>query len=61
MIYDYNLDLVNDNLYTKFRLNRYIRFQDIEQKLNSNDDPQFRPQGHDWQDLRRVPLNIATH
>ena len=22
---------------------------------------QFRPQGHDWQDLCRVPLNIATH
>ena len=30
-----------------------------------DDDPpgrgQFRPQGHDWQDLCRVPLNIATH
>ena len=29
------------------------------------DDPlgrgQFRPQGHNWQDLCRVPLNIATH
>ena len=22
---------------------------------------QFRPQGHDWQGLLRVPLNIATH
>ena len=22
---------------------------------------QFRPQGHDWQDLCRVPLNIATY
>ena len=29
-----------------------------------DDDPgrgQFRPQGHDWQDLCRVQLNIATH
>ena len=29
-------DLVNDNEYTKFGLNRSIRFQDIEQKLNSD-------------------------
>ena len=35
MIYDTNIDLVNDNVYTKFGLNLYIRFQDIEQKLNS--------------------------
>ena len=58
MIYDTNIDLVNDNVYTKFGLNPSIRFQDIEQKLNSDDDPpgrdQFRPQGHDWQDLYRV-------
>ena len=39
MIYDTNIDLVNDNVYTKFGLNRSIRFQDIEQKLNSDDDP----------------------
>ena len=30
-----------------------------------DDDPpgrgQFRPQWHDWQDLCRVPLTIATH
>ena len=39
MIYDNNIDLVNDNVYTKLSLNRSIRFQDIEQKLNSNDDP----------------------
>ena len=26
-----NVDLVNDNVYTKFGLNRSIRFQDIEQ------------------------------
>ena len=26
-------------MYTKFGLNRSIRFQDIEQKLNSDDDP----------------------
>ena len=39
MIYDTNIDLVNDNVYTKFGLNRSICFQDIEQKLNSDDDP----------------------
>ena len=32
MIYDTNIDIVNDNVYTKFGLNRPIRFQDIEQK-----------------------------
>ena len=36
MIYDTNIDLVNDNVYTKFGLNRSICFQDIEQKLNSD-------------------------
>ena len=36
MIYDTNVDLVNDNVYTKFGLNRSIRIQDIEQKLNSD-------------------------
>ena len=36
MIYYTNIDLVNDNVYTKFGLNRSIRFQDIEQKLNSD-------------------------
>ena len=35
-IYNTNLDLVNDNVYTKSGLNRSIRFQDIEQKLNSD-------------------------
>ena len=34
MIYNTNIDLVNDNVYTKVGLNRSIRFQDIEQKLN---------------------------
>ena len=33
MIYNTNVDLVNDDVYTKFGLNRSIRFQDIEQKL----------------------------
>ena len=33
-IYNPNVDLVNDNVYTKFGLNRSIQFQDIEQKLN---------------------------
>ena len=36
MIYNTNIDLVNDNVYTKFGLNRSIRFQNIEQKLNSD-------------------------
>ena len=36
MIYNTNVDLVNDNVYTKFGLNWSIRFQDIEQKLNSD-------------------------
>ena len=36
MIYDTNIDIVNDNVYTKFGLNRSIHFQDIEQKLNSD-------------------------
>ena len=31
MIYNSKVDLVNDNVYTKFGLNRSIRFQDIEQ------------------------------
>ena len=35
MIYNTNVDLGNDNVYTKFGLIQYIRFQDIEQKLNS--------------------------
>ena len=43
MIYDTNIDLVNDNVYTKFGLIRSIRFQDIEQKQNSdvNQGPQL--------------------
>ena len=36
MIYNTNVDLVNDNVYTKFCLNQSVRFQDIEQKLNSD-------------------------
>ena len=36
IIYNTNVDFVNDNGYTKFGLNRSIHFQDIEQKLNSN-------------------------
>ena len=35
-IYYTKVDLVNDNVYTKFGLNRPIRFQDIEQKLISD-------------------------
>ena len=31
-IYNTNVDLVNDNVYTKFGLNLSIRSQDIEQK-----------------------------
>ena len=36
MTYNTNLDLVNDNVYTKFGLNQSILFQDIEQELNSD-------------------------
>ena len=35
-IYYTKVDLVDDNVLTKFGLNRSIRFQDIEQKLNSD-------------------------
>ena len=35
-IYDINVDLVNDNVYTKFGLNLSLRSQDIEQKPNSD-------------------------
>ena len=36
MIYNTNVDLVPDNVYTKFGLIRSICFQDIEPKLNSD-------------------------
>ena len=36
MIYYTNIDLVNNYVYTKFGLNQSIRFQYIEQKLNSD-------------------------
>ena len=36
MICNTKVDLVDDNVFTKFGLNRSIRFQDIEQKLNSD-------------------------
>ena len=36
MIYNTNVDLVDDNVHTKFGLNWSIRFQDIEQRLNSD-------------------------
>ena len=36
MIYNTNIDLVNDYVYTKFGLNWSISFQDIEQKPNSD-------------------------
>ena len=35
-IYNTNIDLVNDNVYTKFGLNLSIRSQYIEQKPNSD-------------------------
>ena len=35
-IYNPNVDFVNDNVYTKFGLNKSIRSQNIEQKLNSD-------------------------
>ena len=35
-IYNLNVDLVNDNVYTKFGKILFIHSQDIEQKLNSD-------------------------
>ena len=35
-IYNTNIDLVNDYVYTKFGLNLFILSQDIEQKPNSH-------------------------
>ena len=35
-IYNTKVDRVDDNVFTNFGLNRSIRFQDIEQKLNSD-------------------------
>ena len=35
-MYITNVDFVNDNVYTKFGLNLFIRSQDIEQKPNSD-------------------------
>ena len=35
-IYNTKVDLVDDNVFTKFGLNRSILFKDIEQKLNSD-------------------------
>ena len=35
-IYNPNVDLVNDNVYTKVSLNKSIRSKDIENKLNSD-------------------------
>ena len=36
ILYNPNLDSVNDNVYTKFGLNKSILSQDIEQKLSSD-------------------------
>ena len=36
IIYNTNVDLINDNVHTKFGFNRSIHFQDIEQKLTSD-------------------------
>ena len=36
IIYNTNIDLVNDNVYTKFGLNLSILSQDFEQKPNSD-------------------------
>ena len=36
IIYNTKVDFVDDSVFTKFGLNRSIRFQDIEQKLNSD-------------------------
>ena len=36
-LYNTNIDLVNDNVYTKFGLNLFILSQDIEQQELSHD------------------------
>ena len=36
ILYNPNVDLVNDNVYTKFGLNKSFRSQDVEQKLKSD-------------------------
>ena len=36
IFYNPNVDLVDDNVYTKFGMNKSIRSKDIEQKLNSD-------------------------
>ena len=36
IFYSTDIDLVNDNVYTKFGLNRSICFENIEQKRNSD-------------------------
>ena len=43
ILYNCNIDLVNDNVYTKFGLNKFIGSQHIEQQLNSdiNQGPQL--------------------
>ena len=38
-IYNTNVDLVNDNVYTKFGLNRSIHFQDIVLNSDVNQGP----------------------
>ena len=45
-IYNPNVDIVNDNVYTKFDHNNInaIRSQDIEQKMNSD----VKINGHNW-------------
>ena len=35
-IFNPNVDLFNDNVYTKFDLDKSIRSQDTEQKLNTD-------------------------
>ena len=35
-IFNTNIDIVNDNVYTKFGFNLFILSQDIEQKPNSD-------------------------
>ena len=56
MIYNTNIDHVNYNVYTKFGLNRFIHFQDIEQKLNSdvNQGPHSAVLGRIWPKFKLV-------
>ena len=47
-----------------FREEDFFHVFSFYKSMEANDPlgrGQHGPQGHDWQDLRRVPLNVATY